>query len=223
VSDPDGSRPPFADSSLRAFVGELAAKRPVPGGGAAAGSALAHAAALGSMVIAYSRGKKTFAPHEALLEEIEADLLEIRREALLLADEDAEAFERLSDLWPLAEDDPRRQKHWAEAVRGAVRPPGRIITLAVKTIEHLTRLVGRSSRLLRSDLAIAARFAALAAEAAAWNVDVNLDALRELPEGQTEAESLATTTTGRIADTRRFADEIDAACRGGGRDPITPA
>lgn len=223
MSDPDGSRASFADSSLRAFVDDLAAKRPVPGGGAAAGSALAHSAALGSMVIAYSRGKKTFAPHEPLLAEIEASLLEIRGEALRLADEDAEAFERLSALWPLAEDDPRREQHWADAVRGAVRPPGRIITLAVETIEHLTRLVGRSSRLLRSDLAIAARFAALAAEAAAWNVDVNLDALRELPEGASEAETLATTTTDRMADTRRLADGIGAACRGGGRDPITPA
>lgn len=218
-----GSRPPFAESSLHAFFDDLAAKRPVPGGGAAAGSALAHAAALGGMAIAYSRGKKTFAPHDALLEEIERSLRATREEALRLADADADAFERLSALWPLPEDDPRRQEHWADAVRGAIQPPRRIISLASRTIDHLARLVGRSSRLLRSDLAIAGRFTALAAEAAAWNVEVNLDALRRLPEAEAEAEALAADTATAVSQARRLADRIDDACRAGGRDPITPS
>ena len=81
--------PGFAHSTLGDFTRDLASRRSVPGGGAAAGSALAHAAALGSMVVAFSRGKRKFEAHEELLAEGEDRLERTRARALELADADA--------------------------------------------------------------------------------------------------------------------------------------
>ncbi len=204
---------PMGDQPVAEFLADLAARRSVPGGGAAAASALAHAAALGSMVVAFSRGKKRFVEYEPLLAEIDEALETTRLRAIELAEEDARGFERLATLWPLDPDDPARKDHWEPAVIGAVTPPRTIVELSLESLDRLARLAGRSSRLLRSDLAIAGRFAALAAEAAAWNVEVNLDSLAALPGRESEAEELAAAIRDAIKRARRLADELDEACR----------
>ena len=51
----------IAKMTVDEFVTALAAKQPVPGGGAAAACILAQASALGAMVIAYTLGKPKFA------------------------------------------------------------------------------------------------------------------------------------------------------------------
>ena len=221
MSSPTAQNPGFAHATLGNFTRDLAARRSVPGGGAAAGSALAHAAALGSMVVAFSRGKKTFQAHESLLEEAQELLETTRTEALRLADADAAGFEVLASLWPLAEDDPVRLEGWASAVMGAIEPPRDLVTLAHRTGTLLLRLVGRSSRMLRSDLAIAAKFAGLAADAAAWNVRMNLDAFRDLPERAQEAAELESTVNRCLRESDEITRRIDRACLEDRRTPIT--
>jgi len=220
MTDPT-ARSPFASWTQADFTDALAAKRSVPGGGAAAGSALSHSAALGSMVIAFTRGKKRYAEHETLLADVASRLDDARAEGWRLADLDAEGFEALSALWPLAPDDPARVAGWADAVRAAVAAPRDVVRAADRITTDLASLVGRTSPLLRSDLAIAGRFAALAAEAAGWNVEMNLDALAALPDGgAAESASLAREVPEIIARVKGAADRIDAACRAGGRETI---
>ena len=213
----------FAQSTLENFTRDLAARRSVPGGGAAAGSALAHAAALGSMVIAFSRGKKTFEAHESLLADTEERFQSTRIEALRLADADALGFQALAALWPLAEDDPTRIEQWPTAVTAAIEPPRDLVNLAHETTSLLLPLVGRSSRMLRSDLAIAARFASLAADAAAWNVRMNLDAFRALPGRAEDANQMESTISRLLEESRQITDRIDRACLEDQRTPISEA
>lgn len=215
-----GHRRPFADHPLGGFVDALAAKRSVPGGGAAAGSALAHAAALGSMVIAFTRGKSKYADHESLLAGTDETLAAVRRDALHLADADAAGFEALAALWPLAPDDPDRIAGWATAVRGAVTPPRDLVRRAATTVDALVPLVGRTSPMLRSDLAIAAGFAALAADAAAWNVEMNLESLEAIDGGEAEARSLRDEIPATVARVAEVAARIDGVCRAGGRETL---
>ena len=211
----------FANRTLDEFTADLAAKKSVPGGGAAAGSMLAHAAGLAGMVIAFSHGKKKFADYESDLAEAAGRLERIREESLELADLDAHGFKTLADLWPLAEDDPVRVHAWPAAVHGAIAAPHQLVLRAAETVQIIERLVGRSSSLLRSDLAIAGRLAGFAAEAAGWNVDVNLDALRGLDNGAPLAIAMETETHGAIRAAIKAATAIDAACRAGGRDTIS--
>jgi formiminotetrahydrofolate cyclodeaminase len=210
----------FADTTLGAFTEALASRRSVPGGGAAAGSMLAHAAGLAEMVIAFSHGKKKFADFESTLAEAAGRLRGIRETALELADRDAHAFESLSALWPLEADDPRRLEGWPAAVEGAIEAPHRLVMHAAETVDLAARLVGRTSRLLRSDLAIAGRLAAVAAEAGRWNVEMNLDSLRGLDQGAARALAIENEVDTAIDHAVDTANRIDEACRLGGDRPI---
>jgi formiminotetrahydrofolate cyclodeaminase len=173
------------------------------------------------MVLAFTRGKARYAEHEELLGEVADRLEHARAEGWRLADLDADGFEALSALWPLAPDDPARISGWADAVRAAVAAPRDVVRAADALSTDLAALVGRTSPLLRSDLAIAGRFAALAAEAAGWNVEMNLEALEALPDGgAAESASLASEIPATIARVQATADRIDAACRAGGRETI---
>ena len=203
----------FADRTIDAFTSAVADRKSVPGGGAVAGVTLAQAAALGVMVIRFSQGKKAFAEHESMLAETEPRLNAIRAEAIELADLDAEGFKALAALFPLAEDDPQRIAAWPTAVEGATAPPRRLLALAVECLERCEGLVGRSSKMLRSDLAIAARLAAVAADAAAWNIRMNLPALGELDGRKNDARELAESTEQAVIEADRVAGDISAQCR----------
>ena len=211
---------PFGEVGLGEFTQALAARTPVPGGGAAAGSALAHGAALGSMVVAFSIDKRKFEAHREILESMTKRLDIARSSALELADRDARGFERLAALWSKPEDDPQRLRAWEPAVIGAIDPPASLVRLAVATTSCLARLVGRTSRLLRSDLSIAAGFCSLAADAAAWNVRVNLDSLRRLEGRAGEADELEQDIADAVAECRALSGRIETACLENAELPI---
>ena len=201
----------FAGVSLGDFTAALGEKTPVPGGGAAAGSALAHGAALGEMVLSFSLGKKAFADQAALLDESASMLRIIRTRALELADEDARGFAELSATWTMSPEPSVADQ--LEAIRVAIAPPIRIIEDAREAAEILERLVGRSNPRLVSDLAIAAGFVALAAEAAEWNVKVNLESIHALVPEDDPADDDARRSGAVVTRTRSICDRIVEACR----------
>ena len=110
---------------------------------------------------------------------------------------------------------------WPTAVEGAIKAPHRLVMNAAEAVDLAARLVGRSSRLLRSDLAIAARLAAVAAEAGRWNVEMNLESLRGLDEGAARALAIEAEVDAAVDRAMTTAGRIDEACRLGGEQPIT--
>jgi formiminotetrahydrofolate cyclodeaminase len=164
-------------------VGELlaaiASKTPAPGGGAVAALTAALGAALGRMVLAYSEGKKSLVEHAELHAAVGTALDELRARAAALADADAEAYARLNALWRLPEEDPRRTAEMPAAVDAAIDVPRQVMTVAEETLERCRELLGRTSAMLASDLAIAAILAEAALRAAAWNVRINLPLLTD--------------------------------------------
>lgn len=192
----------------RLAVGELlesvAARAPVPGGGAVAALTAGLAAALGRMVVAYSGTKQ-----EAGLAEAGDALGRLQQRALELAGADAEAFARLSELWTLPAEDEHRRAEWAGVVAGAIDAPRRVIETSRETLRVLDRLSAAASRNLRSDLAIAALLAQAAAEAAAWNVRINLPLVAD----DAEARRLEAETETVLAEVGALRDAVERACR----------
>ncbi|MFM8643320.1 MAG: cyclodeaminase/cyclohydrolase family protein, partial [Phycisphaerales bacterium] len=160
--------------TVEQFAGALAARTPVPGGGAVAAVTLAHAAALAGMVVEFTLGKPAFAAHEDALRAAAARLAAIRAEALGLADRDAAAYGALNALWKLPKDAPERTARWPAAVAEAIDAPQAILDLSAVVAATCRTLAGRTNANLASDLAIAADLARLSARAAAHNVRVNL-------------------------------------------------
>lgn len=167
----------LGEMTVAGFLEALASKSPTPGGGAAAAVTLAQAAALGSMVIAYTQGKAKWSAHSALHGHAAAFLAQARLEALALADRDASAYRALNALWGIPREERSRDPRWSPALDEAIAAPSAIADLACATIVLLARLDGRTSALLASDLRIARLFADAALEAALANVEVNVPML----------------------------------------------
>jgi formiminotetrahydrofolate cyclodeaminase len=201
--------PSFADTTLADFAARLADKVPSPGGGAVAAVTLAHGAALGAMVLRYTVGRPSFATHEAQNTAALAELDAMRATALALADRDAAAYARLAALWKLPEDDATRAREFQPAVREAIDAPQAIVDLAHRACALLAELPARTNARLGSDLAIAANLAALAADAAEWNVRVNLPSLSDAAAARAHGER----TASQVAAAHELANRAVAAVR----------
>jgi len=151
----------------------IAAKRPTPGGGATAAATGATAAALASMVVEYSVGKKSLAEHRASLNEAALWLGRMRDQMLALGDRDARAYGELNAAMKLAEGDPEKARRMRPAVAGAIAAPMEVLENAGELLARIESLVPITNPWLRSDLAISGILARAAACGASWNVRVN--------------------------------------------------
>jgi len=162
--------------SLQTFLDSVAAKTPTPGGGAVAGVVGAIAAALAQMVVAYSVGKKSLAAHEPLLASAMTQLQNARFMLITLATEDSEAYNQLNALQQLPPEDPGRTKI-PEASLAAAHVPLNVCALCVDLLRLYHALSTTTSRLLRSDLAVAAVLTEATLRASRYNTLINLDPL----------------------------------------------
>lgn len=202
MSPVDLSDRPFAQ-----LLESIAAKTPTPGGGAVAATTGALGSALARMVVNYSVEKKELAPRRA---ELEQALQELSRSAALfleIAQDDARAYERLSDALKLPRDDPARESVLHAAAEHACRPPLRALAHGAALLEQLLALSKFTNRMLRSDLAIAGILVEAASRASAWNISANFPLLAPArgAELREEAQRLA-------ARARQLAAELESAC-----------
>ena len=199
----------IGELTVAQLLDAIATKQPTPGGGAVAAVTVATAAALGEMVVRYRIGKKAAAGHKALHTDVADVLSGLRTKALSLAETDAAAFRRLSALWKLDPDDPRRQAEWVDAVTTAIDAPLQVMTAGLTVLDALDRVRGTVGTMLRSDLAIAALLAQAGSEAAAWNVRINLPLLGE----GAQAAELEQQTARAVARARSLREQIEQSCR----------
>jgi len=168
------------DQTLEAFLGDLAARVPAPGGGATAALHAAQAAALLAMVARYSDGAKYDA---GLMTSVVARADQLRDEALTLAEDDAAAFGAVADAYRLPKDTDEqkaaRSAAIAEAVAGAARPPALVVGLARQLTGLAEELLPAGNRNVITDVAAAAEAARAAAVTARVNLEVNLRGIKD--------------------------------------------
>lgn len=199
----------FGNQTLDGLLDSLAAKEPVPGGGALAGMLAALSSALGNMVLAYTQDKKQYADHASHHSDCNNFLQSARIEAMELATADANAYLALNSLWKLDADDPVRLNSWGGAIEDAAGVPIRTMELCKQILTTLETMVGKTNKMLVSDLATAAILARAAMEIAAWTARINLPHIGNTQrQGELEAN---------INSLREFcnntANTIDDACR----------
>ncbi len=198
----------LGDLVLNDMLDRLGSKEPVPGGGAAAGIVGALSAALASMVVAYSLGRKSLAAHQDRLEAIDATLKELRAVLLESADKDAEAYAGLNELWGLPKDDPVRAERWGGALQKAINVPTSIMKAAESLLLEYRGLAPICNQNLTSDLAGAAALAEACVKSAGQNVRVNAGMLEDEGEKVRILDDLAS----RRARARELCQEIEKAC-----------
>lgn len=196
--------------TIDAFLAALAAKSPTPGGGAVAPIIGAHAAALASMVVAYSLGRKNLAAHQPALEAAASQLDQARARFLDLAEADAAAYARLNEAMRTPADNPARGALIGPAALDAIAPPERVIADGLDLLRLCVALAPITNRYLHSDLAMAGVFADAAARASRWNILVNVPLLRE--SGVEAGDPLAR-ADGLLDQARALLAQLEQACR----------
>jgi methenyltetrahydrofolate cyclohydrolase len=168
------------DETITAFLDQLAARVPAPGGGATAALHAAQSAALLAMVARYSNGAKYDAE---LMNHVVTEADGIRYDALTLAEADAAAFGAVADSYKLPKDTPEQQQARSAAIAaataGAAQPPADVVRLALLLVSLAEELLPTGNRNVITDVAAAAEAARAAAVTAQVNIEVNLRGLKD--------------------------------------------
>jgi formiminotetrahydrofolate cyclodeaminase len=168
------------DETITAFLDQLAARVPAPGGGATAALHAAQSAALLAMVARYSNGAKYDAE---LMNHVVTEADGIRYDALTLVEADAAAFGAVADSYKLPKDTPEQQEARSAAIAaataGAAQPPADVVRLALLLVSLAEELLPTGNRNVITDVAAAAEAARAAAVTAQVNIEVNLRGLKD--------------------------------------------
>lgn len=171
----------WADQPVGQFLDQLAARTPVPGGGAAAAASGSLACAMARMVAAYSVRKDTADDNRRALDEIADRLLGADKLLRVLVDRDGQAYEAMVAAAKAARSEPTegsRARHQHE-VWNATAVPMQVAALAARALATMEELAPLASRHLISDLGVAAALAEAAVRAARFNVLVNAPELAD--------------------------------------------
>ncbi len=157
----------YIGQSLKAYLEQLSARTPVPGGGSAAALTAALGAALISMAARYALRKDLPKADERLLKEVLKQSERIRKRLQVLVDLDAQAYARVVAT--------RKSRASAQkaALRRARRVPLEVAQLCYAALDLTPPLVEKGSPYLLSDVAVAAEFLFAAFKSAMMNVQVN--------------------------------------------------
>lgn len=159
------------------FVGVLASKDPVPGGGGASALVAAIGTALGNMVGSLTVGKKKYADVQEDIILLKEKSDKLQEEFLELIDEDAKTFEPLSKAYGLPKDTEEQRAYKAEAMesalRGACSAPVKIMEKCSEALEVIKEFAQKGTVMAISDAGVGAAFCKAALQGASLNVFIN--------------------------------------------------
>jgi formiminotetrahydrofolate cyclodeaminase len=168
---------------IETFLNDLASGESTPGGGAAAALTGSQAAALLSMVLNFTVGRRKYAAVEEELRGLLLRTEEMRAELLLYADKDAEAFGAVAACYSMprstTEEKDARTSAMQTALREAAEVPFAIAALCADLLELASPVAEKGNPNVVSDAATAAHLAHAALYSALVNVDINLKYLKD--------------------------------------------
>lgn len=164
----------YLELSLHEFLNDAAGKSPTPGGGSVAALTGALAVSMARMVLAYTVGKRRFAEHDTDLHQATDEFARAGKMFEQLMAEDMAAYERFAAAQQ--SEDEEEQQH---ALATAAAVPLEMAAVADVFSTRMNEIKAMVNPNLYSDLRVAAILAAAAAEAAAVNVRINLNALQD--------------------------------------------
>lgn len=172
-----------SEMTIGAFVEALAGPTSTPGGGGAAAVTGAIAAALISMVINFTVGRKKYAEFEEEMQGYLAQLATLRAELLQLADEDVAAFTAVAASYAMPketdEEKAARSAAMQEGLKGATRVPYVTAEKCLALLVLAAPVAEKGNVNVVSDAATAINLAHGALLSAIVNVDINLKAIKD--------------------------------------------
>ncbi len=172
-----------AKAGIEEFVSAVSAPTPVPGGGSVSAIAGSLAAALGEMVAGLTEGKKKHKAVHQQVVELHVKLSDSAAEMMVLAKEDAQAYQAVIEAFGMPKETKDEQCSRAEAIERATRQatevPLRTARAATRTLELLESMLAIGNPNAKSDAAVGAQLAHAAVKGAQYNVLINLSGLND--------------------------------------------
>ena len=173
----------FTKLSCEEFTEILSTKAPVPGGGGASALVGALGCALGNMVGSLTVGKKKYADVEADILALKEKADALQKELLTLVEEDAKAFEPLSEAYSLPketeEEKAERARVMAIVLKDACAVPLQIMHKCCDAIELIEEFAQKGSVIALSDAGVGAAFCRSALYGASLNVFINTKSMED--------------------------------------------
>ena len=167
-------------------LSKIASSSPTPGGGSVAALTLAHAHALGMMVSRLTLGKEKWSDGQDFASEVIESSTEGIRRALLLADEDASAFDAVIDSYNLPRNNDSQESIRAEAIVSstinAALVPLKIMRASSDFLQSIIGLSKTGNANALTDLLASSELAHASSIIASYNVKINLDSLDDTDE-----------------------------------------
>jgi formiminotetrahydrofolate cyclodeaminase len=204
--------------TIEGWLESLAAKQPTPGGGAAAALAAATSAALLGMVSIYTTGPK-WAEHEKELNALYKKLAKLRKDSLLLVQDDAIAFSEVGSAYKLPKDSDMQKKKRENVIEKALitaaTPPVKTAQLAAQLVDIAGLLADKGNPSVISDVAVGASFAKTALESAIVNIEINENYIKDAATKKSLIKSAK-----QAAESAKQADLIIAKVRNKIKDSV---
>lgn len=169
----------FPNMEICRFNEALASSAATPGGGGASALAASLGVALAGMVCNLTSGKKKYAEHQQEIEELLGQCEKLRVCLEQLMDDDAAAFQPLSEAYKMPKDEPGREEVLEACLRRAAEPPMEMLRLACRGVLVHQRLEQIGSVLAVSDVGTGAVLCWAAMYGAAMNVLANTHLMKD--------------------------------------------
>jgi formiminotetrahydrofolate cyclodeaminase len=171
------------DLSITEFLQQTASAEPLPGGGCTAALNAALAASLTEMVANLTIGRKKFQAVEEEMQKIAQAAGDLRKKMQNDIDKDAQAYQEVLAAFKLPkitdEDKKQRSDAIQQAFKNAATVPLGVARDAVNIMNLTARAITNGNPNAVTDGAVAVLAARTAALAAAYNVKINLSAIKD--------------------------------------------
>jgi len=199
------------DETIASFLGKLAARTSVPGGGATAALHAAQAAALLGMTARYSDSPQR-ADHADTIAMIIAEADRLREASADLIAIDGEAFGAVAQAYRLPRDTDEQRASRASAIAAAMvtasSPPAELIGIGTRLLELAELLQPVVNRTVAGDVAAAAQAVRAGIVTSQVNIEANLSGVTD----PVARERLGAVLAG-VGELEQRADRITAAIR----------
>lgn len=182
----------LVDMRVKDFADLTASEAPAPGGGSIAALCGALGAALGAMDGNLSANKRGWEDQTAFFSDLSKEAQQIKKELLLLVDEDTEAFNEIMSAFGLPKDTDEdkviRKEAIEKASQYATEVPYRTMETAFRAVPILVEMVEKGNPNCLSDAAVGLICIKTAVRGAYFNVRINAKGLSD----RTFAENMVT-------------------------------
>ena len=173
----------LTEMQLTQFCNAVASKEPAPGGGSVAAMSASMGISLVGMVANLTIGRKKYAEHEGLMQEILTEAEVLRQKLVNAIDRDTEAYNAVSAVFSMPketdEEKTARSAAMQAALKAATEVPFEVMQLCLASLTLAQRAVGCSNTNAASDLGVAAHNLLAGTHGAWMNVLINLSGIKD--------------------------------------------